>query len=358
MNEIKVTGKQEFMGLDIPVVLGGFGEGKKCISDKTIAEIHGMETWNVRARITDNIKRFKENADYIDLKERLCGARTLESEGACGASTLELLLSLGYAKQSITQAEHIYILSERGYAKLIKIMDTDLAWEVHDKLMDEYFELRDEKVKMDNLSPELRLLINMEMEQKRQAAELAEVKEANQKNADRIESIRDVVSLDTTSWRDDTRNLINKIAQELGGGTAFQQVRAESYELLEKRMGVSLKQRLTNKRRRMVDEGVCKSKRDKLSQVDIIAEDKKLIEGYTAIVKRNGHQIRGSVGTEVHINMTCKTCWHSQCPERTRWYPCRNYERKEDIDNGRTIQTVVHGGGNSNRTYDEHGYRV
>ena len=41
MNEIKVTGKQEFMGLDIPVVLGGFGEGKKCISDKTIAEKHG-----------------------------------------------------------------------------------------------------------------------------------------------------------------------------------------------------------------------------------------------------------------------------------------------------------------------------
>lgn len=114
---------------------------------------------------------------------------------------------------------------------------------------------------------------------------MAEVKEANRKNADRIESIRDVVSLDTTSWRDDTRNLINKIAQELGGGTAFQQVRAESYELLEKRMGVSLKQRLTNKRRRMADEGVCKSKRGKLSQVDIIAEDKKLIEGYTAIVK-------------------------------------------------------------------------
>lgn len=155
----------------------------------------------------------------------------------------------------------------------------------------DYFTKVEDKAKemvlrLQEMSPELRLLINMEMEQKRQAAELAEVKEANQKNADRIESIRDVVSLDTTSWRDDTRNLINKIAQELGGGTAFQQVRAESYELLEKRMGVSLKQRLTNKRRRMADEGMCKSKRDKLSQVDIIAEDKKLIEGYTAIVKK------------------------------------------------------------------------
>ncbi len=106
-----------------------------------------------------------------------------------------------------------------------------------------------------------------------------------QTSVTRVESIREVVALDTTSWRGDTRNLINKMAQELGGGQAFQQVRAESYELLEKRMGVSLKQRLTNKRRRMADEGVCKSKRDKLSQVDIIAEDKKLIEGYTAIVK-------------------------------------------------------------------------
>jgi anti-repressor protein len=35
----------------------------------------------------------------------------------------------------------------------------------------------------------------------------------------------------------------------------------------------------------MADEGVCKSKRDKLSYVDIISEDKKLIEGYVAIVK-------------------------------------------------------------------------
>lgn len=145
MKEIKVTGKQEFMGLDIPVVLGGFGDGKKCISDKTIAEIHGMEMRNVRARITDNIKRFKENVDVIDLVQRACDISTSENERSNEITTLELLLSLGYAKQSITQAEHIYILSERGYAKLIKIMDTDLAWEVHDKLMDEYFELREER---------------------------------------------------------------------------------------------------------------------------------------------------------------------------------------------------------------------
>ena len=46
-------------------------------------------------------------------------------------------------KQSITQAKSIYLLSERGYSKVIKIMDTDKAWEVHDHLIDEYFSMRE-----------------------------------------------------------------------------------------------------------------------------------------------------------------------------------------------------------------------
>lgn len=128
MNKILVKGTQEFMDKEIPVVEGGFGEGKRCLTDKTIAEIHSMQPRNVRARITDNLKRFKENIDVIDLKR------------AYATSTL---IELGYAKQSITQAEHLYLLSERGYAKLVKIMDTDLAWEIHDKLIDEYFAMRE-----------------------------------------------------------------------------------------------------------------------------------------------------------------------------------------------------------------------
>ena len=128
MNELIVRGTQNFMGKEIPVVEGGFGEDKRCLTDKTIGNIHGMQPKNVRARITDNLKRFKENIDIIDLKR------------AYDTSTL---IGLGYAKQSITQAEHIYLLSERGYAKLIKIMDTDLAWEIHDKLIDEYFTMRE-----------------------------------------------------------------------------------------------------------------------------------------------------------------------------------------------------------------------
>ena len=100
-----------------------------------------------------------------------------------------------------------------------------------------------------------------------------------------VKSMKEVVSLDTTSWRRDTQNLINKIAINQGGCGHINLLRKESYELLNKRFGVKLDTRLTNKRRRMAEEGVTKSKRDKLNYLDVIAEDKKLIEGYIAIVK-------------------------------------------------------------------------
>ncbi len=88
-----------------------------------------MRNADVRKRISDNIKRFKEGIDYIDLK------------GVYDTHTL--VETLGYAKASVTQASNIYMLSERGYAKLIKIMDSDKAWEIHDELIDNYFAMRE-----------------------------------------------------------------------------------------------------------------------------------------------------------------------------------------------------------------------
>lgn len=155
MNEIKVAGRQNFMGWDIPVVLGGFGEGKKCISDKTIAEIHGQPVPEIRRRIIDNIKRFEIGKDVLDLK--------VVDEKVMGESHDNLLFKLGYTQMQISKAEHIYILSERGYAKLIKIMDTDLAWKVHDKLIDEYFSLREEKEQRRRLTEEEMMRIQLGM---------------------------------------------------------------------------------------------------------------------------------------------------------------------------------------------------
>ena len=137
-----------------------------------------------------------------------------------------------------------------------------------------YIDKLEEKVQSSipsNLSPQLQLLISIELGQKQLSKE--------------IQDMREVIQLSPNSWRKETSNLISKIAMVLGGYEHIKDVRQQSYDLLNERMGVDVKMRLTNKRRRMADEGVCKSKRDKLSALDVIAEDKKLIEGYIAIVK-------------------------------------------------------------------------
>lgn len=141
------------------------------------------------------------------------------------------------------------------------------------------------KIDRSQLSPQMQMFYaiadeqaKLELAQKRQAEQIRKVE-------NRVESIREVVAINSDSWRTETSNLIKKIGIALGGGLAYSEVRNEIYGLLEKRMGVNLGMRLTNKRRRMAEEGVSKTARDKVTLVDVIAEDKKLIEGYIAIVK-------------------------------------------------------------------------
>ena len=100
-----VQGKMNFMGIEIPVVSGGFGEGKMCILAKTVAEIHGVALKTVNQNIKNNEKRFKDGIDIIDLKNSVI-------------SNDSLLEKLGYSKQSIANSKNIYLLSERGYAKM------------------------------------------------------------------------------------------------------------------------------------------------------------------------------------------------------------------------------------------------
>lgn len=145
--------------------------------------------------------------------------------------------------------------------------------------------LKEVVIQISDLPPEMQMFKSIFDQQARQYIEMQNIKDESKRVSDRVESIREVVAINSKTWRDDTGAMLKKIGMERGGGQAYSEVRAESYELLERRMGVDLKIRLTNKRRRAAEEGMCKSKREALSPLDVIAEDKKLIEGYVAIVK-------------------------------------------------------------------------
>lgn len=128
MNDIKVNGTQIFMGIEIPVIEGGFGENCRVVSAKTISQIHNTNLKEINQSINRLIKknRIKESVEYIDM----FSSEILKVT----AGDLGLITSNGQ--------KQCFILSERGYSKLIKYMDDDKSWDIMDNFIDEYFAMR------------------------------------------------------------------------------------------------------------------------------------------------------------------------------------------------------------------------
>jgi phage anti-repressor protein len=102
----------------------------------------------------------------------------------------------------------------------------------------------------------------------------------------KLDSISEIIGTSTLDWKNATMHLINKIAKIMGNTVeAHRNIRNSIYTDVDRRGGVSLNIRLTNFKRRMALEGASKTKIGKLNRVDVITQDKKLIEIYMAIVK-------------------------------------------------------------------------
>ncbi|MDK0797129.1 ORF6N domain-containing protein [Clostridium perfringens] len=288
MNNLILKEKQEFMGIQIPVIEGGFGEGQKVMLAKTVAEIHELELRIVNELINNNLDEFEIGIDILDLKNSIVSN--------------DSLLEFGFTKQAIANSKNIYLLSEQGYMALVGLMRTDKAKEIRRRLRREYFAMRSEikgnSFDISELSPELQMFNKMlqavaksELEQKKIKQQLNEVnhhaleaKEEASKSREEVQAIREVVTLDTNSWRKDTATIINRIATKLGGFGHIQPIREEIYNLLDNTYGVKLQSRLLNKQKKMALEGVPKYKIDKVNKLDVISDDKKLINGYVNIV--------------------------------------------------------------------------
>lgn len=127
MNELKILGTEKIGSFEFTGIEGGFGEDKKAMLVKDIAEIHNRPVFKVNELINRNRKRFKDEIDVIDLKEN---------------NFAIFLKDSGFTQNQINASNNIYLLSERRYAKLLKILEDDKAWEIYDELVDNYFNMR------------------------------------------------------------------------------------------------------------------------------------------------------------------------------------------------------------------------
>ena len=125
---IKINGIKEVNGMKFNDIEGGFGEGKKSILAKDIADIHGRKLFKINELINNNRNRFKDRIDIIDFLNTSEVFRDFaEKNGLIGSN----------------RTKNVYLLSERGYSKLLKIMNDDLAWKKYDELVDNYFKMRE-----------------------------------------------------------------------------------------------------------------------------------------------------------------------------------------------------------------------
>ena len=238
--------------------------GQRVVTFKDIDMLHERVEGTAKRNFNEHKKHLIKDVDYFEVKQsdfQKYEIRTLE-----------------IPNRGLT------LITESGYLMLVKSLQDDLAWKVQRELVNNYFRVKEIVQAKPTCIEDVLIQSLQEMKVVKQTA--IEAKEEAAKSREEIQAMREAVTLDTNGWRKETANLINKIANKLGGFEHIRNVREESYKLLNENYGVDINRRLKNKQKNMALEGVSRSKINKVNVLDVIAEDKKLLNGYINIVTK------------------------------------------------------------------------
>lgn len=235
--------------------------GENVLTSVQLAECYGVDRKILNNNFARNKDKYIENIHYYKL------------EGE----------ALKAYKEGIPQIEEqlkftpvLVFWTEKGCLLHSKSLNTDTAWAVYEQLVDTYFRAKTLELQLSNLSPQLQLLINVEMQQK---AFKEEIKVLTQ----RVDNIKNIVTLTPAAdWRKTTNNIINKIGAKVGD---YKTIRELIYTELDIRAKSSIKTRLTNKRNRLLATGASASTVSSINNLDVIGEDVVLTQLYIQIVK-------------------------------------------------------------------------
>ncbi|HFL2571630.1 TPA: antA/AntB antirepressor family protein [Clostridioides difficile] len=244
-------------------------------TDEDVKVVNGRELWEglgVKQQFSDWIETNLRNVDADKNEFYLLKGKTSKQGGR---PTDEYIIKLEIAKEICMIAG----ISPRASKEL---RENSKKYRKYLIEVEKKYQKIKETLDTSKLSLDLQMFKRIFDTVAKQELEQNQLKQVLKETKEEIQGIREVISLSPKNWRDDTNKIIKQIGNKQG---EFNFIRNKSYELLDNRFGVDLKTRLNNKRKRMREEGISKSKIDKTNFLDVIAEDKKLIEGYISIVK-------------------------------------------------------------------------
>lgn len=228
VNNPTISGKTIVCGVEVPNISGGFGGSRKSLLVKHISEMHNRKTPHVNEAINNNRERFIDRVDVLDLKQ------PQYEEIVIGLVDSNFL-----SRMEIAKADCVYALSERGYAKLLKIFDDDLSWDKYDEILDGYFRARESAPNVNELSPILQFMIHSELEQKALKKEVAVLQSGLDTLTDNLTIVPDAAKV---------KDLL--IQYQRWTRFEFDQIYGAIYETLLDQHGIDVRRRVSHERDR------------------------------------------------------------------------------------------------------------
>ena len=101
----------------------------------------------------------------------------------------------------------------------------------------------------------------------------------------KVDAIQEIFTHNPADWRKEVRSTVTRIAKKQASDySSIQDIYVHLYEALEERAGADLDARLRNRRARMLKNGITQTSVSRITKLDIIEDDKKLKEIFTAIL--------------------------------------------------------------------------
>lgn len=237
---------------------------QRVVTFNDIDTIHERPNGTAKRNFTKNKDKFIKDVDYFEIRKSEVGTNFVQTYGFNK-----------FAPSGV-------LITESGYLMLVKSLTDDLAWKVQRSMVNNYFRGKQLINSLNELSPQLQLLINLELEQKNIKKEIAATKQTVDETNQTVQSIKDTIIQTDNDWRNWVNNQMSKISFE---NKDYKEKRSESYKLLEERARCRLRTRLNNLKRRLLQAGASKTEINNTNYLDVIEADVRLKEIYTMIIK-------------------------------------------------------------------------
>lgn len=250
----------------------------RVLTTQQLAESYDTNTDTITKNFNRNKERYEEIKHYICLKG--ADLRDFRANGQIDLSP---------------NIHTLYLWTEKGTFLHAKSLNTDKAWEVYDRLVENYFHARESQIAVQELPPEMQMFkqlwdmqANTYLEQKRQSEQLNRL-ESNQKAlTDTFQSTPDSESFQ--QWANKCLSRIAsspKIDERLGKSSRHALVRNESYIRLKKKWNCNLDDRVARAKGRAIQRnpGITKAELNSITKLSVICGDKSLRPVYETVIK-------------------------------------------------------------------------